>query len=83
MLINPSITTIIINANDNPNGIISIEPNDEGGVPMQQVDEDTYTEVIFMVKRYEGTHGEVTVDWRVTRDRGSSLVSLDIGPVTG
>ncbi|GFR60104.1 G-protein coupled receptor 98 [Elysia marginata] len=83
-LVVPSVTNVIINANDNPSGILSFQATSDGERPLQRVNEDTFSSVTFQVHRYEGTFGEVTVQWEVTRDRGASVpVTEDIGPVRG
>ena len=75
---------VIINANDNPSGVISFRATEDGEEPQQRINEDTFSSVTFPVQRYEGTFGEVSVRWELARDLGSSgPINEDVGPIEG
>ncbi|ELU13347.1 hypothetical protein CAPTEDRAFT_91039, partial [Capitella teleta] len=59
----PTQTSIVINANDDPNGVISIAATDHSVRPMLTVNEDQSSIINVDVIRNGGTFGEVSVDW--------------------
>lgn len=76
----PFKTTIFINGNDNPNGVISFKPGSDGvSLPLIQINEDGIVTGYFTVLRSAGTFGTVTVQWEIYRnDTLSGAVSNDI-----
>ena len=88
VLVSPAVAKVFINANDNPSGVLSFRPGPGGGVPVVQINEDTYDTAHFVVERRDGTFGSVSVTWRLSRVGGGGgagvpPVSDDIGPVDG
>ncbi|XP_041376199.1 adhesion G-protein coupled receptor V1-like [Gigantopelta aegis] len=81
----PNSATIIISANDNPNGIITFRAQDfTSGKPVVQVNEDTFSIARFPVARNGGTFGVVTVQWEIVRNSSSlDPVTQDVGPEQG
>lgn len=86
VLVYPNVMDIIINANDNPSGIITFQPVTEGSsaIPVKRVNEDIYSIATFKVLRNQGTFGEVSIDWVIQRADGrTEPVEQDVGPVSG
>ena len=80
VLTEPANTTVVIQANDNPNGILMIKGNQAPFV--FYLDEDGNNTGI-VIYRHRGTFGEVSIDWEIIRDDDLSLVTDDINPSTG
>lgn len=84
MLSDPSRANAIINANDNPEGIISLRSPDLISLPQAQLNEDEDVNTVFTVVRTAGSFGSVSVNWEIVRnDTGSGDVTLDLTPVSG
>ena len=84
ILSNPAEAVIIINANDNPYGVLGMRSPDLISPPTVQINEDTETDISFTVVRTAGEHNIVSVDWEIIRnDSGSGDVALDLTPVRG
>lgn len=85
MLANPSVTTIVIDPNDDPNGILSLMPGPDGNAPSIDIDEDATpaTVVAFRVRRASGAFGAVSVAWSLERLSGTGPVADDLLPVRG
>lgn len=85
VLMLPTTTTIIISANDEPNGILTLLSPDSITPPLVKVDEDTEPGyALYIVLRTAGTFGTVTVRWEVFRnDSETGDVKSDISPAEG
>lgn len=84
ILSEPSRVDVIINANDNPAGVLSLRSPDFISLPVEQINEDTDSDVIFSVIRTAGSFGTVSVNWEIIRnDSGVGSVNLDVSPNTG
>lgn len=65
---NPYRITVVINANDNPFGVISFQPSQQISPPTIIINEDGQTTALFTVLRRGGTFGTVSVAWEVYRN---------------
>ncbi|XP_078070005.1 adhesion G-protein coupled receptor V1 [Mustelus asterias] len=83
VLLTPNTVQIIIEPNDHPYGVLSISSS----LLAQNVviNEDTMTRFDgITVVRNGGTHGNVSVDWLISRNSSdSSAVTVDLMPVSG
>ncbi|XP_060082724.1 adhesion G-protein coupled receptor V1-like [Ylistrum balloti] len=85
VLMAPSKLRVIINANDEHNGILSFFSLDTLSPPLVKVNEDGFvTSAVYYVLRTAGTFGTVTVRWEVYRnDSETGDVKGDITPSDG
>ncbi len=87
VLVNPSRATVIINANDDYNGVLSLKPVEESApYPIIYANEDTERSVDrFVVFRSGGLFGEITVQWILVRNTTDDMVddSVDVSPTAG
>ena len=85
VLADPFSSSIKINANDEPNGILSLQTTDGLLFPTVIVNEDIQHETTeFVVIRNGGRFGIVTVRWELVRnDTGSENVERDVNPAAG
>ena len=69
VLSDPSVCNVIINANDEPHGVLSLKAVDGVTFPIFNINEDT--QAVFndlVVVRSGGSFGVVTLEWRVERN---------------
>ena len=79
----PTEATVIINSNDDANGVLSIKSTDFSA-PVVQINEDQPTGLNFTVQRTRGSFNTISVNWDIIHDDGQSGdISLDLRPVTG
>ncbi|KAL3865782.1 hypothetical protein ACJMK2_043137, partial [Sinanodonta woodiana] len=84
VLLSPSQASIIINANDEPNGVLSFRSPNFISSPVRLVNEDNPQSIIFDIIRTGGSFGIISVDWEILRnDTAVGNVSLDLSPVRG
>ena len=84
VIIEPSVASVIINANDEPNGIISIKTTDGGIYPSLRVNEDEASVASFDIIRNGGTFGDISVDWiLVSNNTNIAEADIDIYPTVG
>ena len=86
VLAQPSLATVIINGNDDQNGILSLKTSDLSRIPSVQVNEDSVTEIRnFVVLRSSGTFGTVSVAWKLRRGDNVTISSAnqDVSPLQG
>ena len=85
VLADPFSTSILINANDEPNGILSLQTTNGLLFPTVIVNEDLLHQTSdFVVVRSGGRFGIVTVQWELIRnDTGSEIVDRDVNPAFG
>lgn len=80
----PTTIKIRINANDNPNGVLSFVSPNGVSPPEVRVGEDTGRVAVFPVQRKAGTFGLVSVMWQVFRnDSTLGDVKSDISLTSG
>ena len=80
----PDKADAIINANDNPQGIISLRSPDLISRPQVHLNEDLDSDASFTIVRTAGSFGSVSVSWNIIRnDTYTGDVSLDLNPVSG
>ena len=79
MLQEPSRATGIINANDNPEGVLSFRSLDFVSPPYRQLNEDLDSDAVFTVVRTGGSFGSVGVNWQIVRnDSGTGEVNHNL-----
>ena len=83
VLASPSVTSIVISANDDYNGVLSLQPEGGSTVPFVRVNEDRMFNVNFVVIRSGGHYGSVSVDWELKRNFSSDPVADDVSPMRG
>ena len=83
VLANPSITTVVIGANDDYNGVLSLRAEGGSTMPFVRVNEDKTFNVNFVVVRSGGHYGSVSVDWELLRNFSTDPVTDDITPTRG
>ena len=81
VLATPSVARIVIGANDDYNGVLSLQAPD--GSTVTRVNEDRTFNVNFLVIRSGGRYGNVSVDWELKRNFSSDPVIDDISPTMG
>ncbi|XP_061172919.1 adhesion G-protein coupled receptor V1-like [Saccostrea echinata] len=64
----PTKINIRINANDNPNGVLSFVSTNGVSLPKVKVSEDMGTVAVFPIQRKAGTFGTVSVTWQIFRN---------------
>lgn len=80
----PTKINVRINANDNPNGVLSFVSPNGVSYPEVKVNEDTGSVGVFPVQRNAGTFGTVSVTWQVFRnDSTLGDVKSDITMTSG
>lgn len=80
----PTKINIRINANDNPNGVLSFVSSNGVSHPEVKVSEDTGGMGMFPVQRHAGSFGTVSVTWQVFRnDSTLGDVKSDITTTSG
>lgn len=80
----PTKINIRINANDNPNGVLSFVSSNGVSYPEVKVSEDTGGMGVFPVQRHAGSFGTVSVTWQVFRnDSTLGDVKSDITTTSG
>uniref|UniRef100_A0A1I8J347 Cadherin domain-containing protein n=1 Tax=Macrostomum lignano TaxID=282301 RepID=A0A1I8J347_9PLAT len=80
----PQTAKILINANDDPNGVLEMFTNIPGQPGFYTVDEDsTSTFSDFKVVRSGGIYGPVSVGWMLVRVNNTDPIVSDIGPSEG
>ncbi|XP_077988560.1 adhesion G-protein coupled receptor V1-like [Glandiceps talaboti] len=85
ILADPQVATIIIQPNDDQNGVLGLFTTKPGEMPSAIVDEDTEILVVsFAVERKGGTFGEVSINYEIVRnDSNTEPVSFDLSPSSG
>ena len=86
VFVNPSQCSVTISANDDHNGVLSLQSLDGKLFPIVRVNEDDPIVASFTVVRSGGTFGEVSVNWELTRNSTtptSRVTEADIDPVRG
>ena len=84
ILMEPSKADVIIIANDNPYGVLSLRSVDLISLPRAQINEDLDSDVIFTIVRNAGDFGDISVVWVVARnDSKSASVTEDLNPASG
>ncbi|KAK3601211.1 hypothetical protein CHS0354_004411, partial [Potamilus streckersoni] len=84
VMLSPNQATIIINANDEPNGVLSFRSPDFISPPIRLVNEDNPQSIVFDVVRTGGSFGIISVEWEILHnDSLVGNVSLDLTPVRG
>ena len=81
----PSVTSVIINANDKTHGVLSLKTTQGITFPTYLVNEDLFTEFSDVtVIRNGGTFGSVTIAWEIIRnDSSGEPIRNDITPMNG
>ena len=81
----PSVTSVIINANDKTHGVLSLKTTQGMTFPTYLVNEDLFTEFSDVsVIRNGGTFGSVTIAWEIIRnDSSGEPTRNDITPMNG
>jgi hypothetical protein len=85
VLADPSVTVVILNANDDPFGVLRILAPTGDLKPIFNINEDTMSSFNgIRIHRSGGTHGTITINWRLTRSDGNpDPVEADISPASG
>ena len=84
-MINPSVASVIINANDKTHGVLSLKTSQGITFPTYNVSEDRYSEFSDVTLiRNGGTFGVVTIAWQIVRnDSSGDPIRNDITPTSG
>lgn len=84
VLADPFNLTVAIGRSDDPNGVLHLGIRGAPQVPVSFVNEDQQQELNVTVFRSDGTFGDVSIQWEITRV-GSDLdpVTSDLGPSQG
>ena len=81
VLATPSVARIVIGANDDYNGVLSLQAPD--GSTVTRVDEDRTFNVNFLVIRSGGRYGNVSVNWELKRNFSTDPIIDDLSPTMG
>ena len=85
VLAEPHIATVIINANDDYNGVLSLKSTNGQVYPVVRVDEDAEMSITdFSIVRNGGLYGSVSIQWMLIRnDSNVDSVNMDVLPTAG
>ncbi|KAK2144319.1 hypothetical protein LSH36_768g01003 [Paralvinella palmiformis] len=84
VLVEPSTCTVMIGANDEPNGVLSLRTSPGQQFPRVIVNEDVDVNITgFTVQRSGGKFGRVSIDWVLMRNDSSPGDGGDVMPTVG